>query len=64
MSLPNPGESIWFFDARRQERKPGTVIATRRAVNRAWHVAVVQLWNGEEVQVHPDWIEAAWSFSK
>jgi hypothetical protein len=58
VKMPTPGEVVSFIDAWRRERRTGTVILVRRSTNNPWQVAVVRLQNGEEIEVHPHWIES------
>ena len=57
MTEPKPGEAVSFFDAWRQERKTGAVIEMRRSERHPWRVAIVQLQDGTEAEMHPDRLE-------
>ena len=59
MKEPKPGDAVSFFDEWKQARKTGRVIDVRRSERHPWRVAVVQLQDGTETEVHPDRIESA-----
>ena len=59
MKQPQPGDNVSFFDEWKRERKTGHVVAVRRSAKNPWQVAIVQLQDGAEVDVHPDRLEAA-----
>jgi hypothetical protein len=59
MKWPQPGDIVSFFDEWKRERKTGCVIAVRRSGKNPWHVAIVRLQDGAEVEVHPDRLKAA-----